>query len=62
MNKDFAKAKYEPEPVPLPERLRRKQKQWKFDILQVSKESCTLSVAMYVMLRQNAAHRTHDII
>jgi len=48
MNYEFLKVKYEPKPSLLRERLRKKQQQSKFEIVQVSKVSCALSVMIYV--------------
>ena len=55
MDNDFVKVKYEPKLVLPPGRLRRKQQQWKFDILQVSEESFTVSVGMYVNARRESS-------
>ena len=48
MNNELVKVKYKPKPSLLHERLRRKQRQSKFEIIQVSEGSCAVSVMIYV--------------
>jgi hypothetical protein len=65
MNTEFVKIHYEPDAILLRAWMQRKQQEYEIEILQISKESCMVSVMICIndMRRmQLSVYRTNSII